>query len=92
MDYTIFNERFAGISEGTCSVVAELVATASENIPYYSDIEGKLLVPGSVAIVPSESAIYILDADLLWTNWDTGNKLPAPATEDNDPEEEDQNA
>ena len=81
MDYSIFNERISGVSDGTFSVVAELVASSSEAIPYYDTVEGRVLAPGSVAIVPSERAIYILDTDLLWTDWDTGDKIPAPETD-----------
>ena len=87
MDYSIFNEKLAGVSDSTFSVVAELVASSSETIPYYDTVEGRILAPGSVAIVPSERAIYILDTDLLWTNWDTGDKIPAPETEDEEKEE-----
>lgn len=87
MDYSIFNEKLAGVSDGTFSVVAELVASSSETIPYYDTVEGRILAPGSVAIVPSERAIYILDTDLLWTNWDTGDKIPAPETENEEKEE-----
>ena len=65
MDYSIFNEKLAGVSDGTFSVVAELVASSSETIPYYDTVEGRILAPGSVAIVPSETAIYILDTDLF---------------------------
>jgi hypothetical protein len=78
MDYSIFSEKLVSLSAGTLSVVAELVASSSETVPYYSAISDRLLLPGSVAIVPSESAIYILDTDLLWTEWGTGEKLPAP--------------
>ena len=87
MNYSIFNEKIAGVSDGTFSVVAELVAASSEDIPCYNGADGRLLAPGSVAIVPSESAIYILDTDLLWTDWDTGNKIPAP--EDDEEEDDD---
>ncbi|MCR5123048.1 MAG: hypothetical protein K6B74_11580 [Ruminococcus sp.] len=87
MDYSIFSEKLVSLSDGTVSVVAELVASSSETIPYYSNISGRLLAPGSAAIVPSESAIYILDTDLLWTNWDSGEKISPPESDDDEEEE-----
>lgn len=84
MNYSIFNERFMDISNGTASVIAELVAASSEDIPNYNAISGRLLKPGSTAIVPSEKKIYILDADLIWTDWSTGTKLTASDNEENE--------
>ena len=86
MDYSIISERLVCLSNGTAAVVSELVAASSEDIPYYDEVSGKTLEPGSAAIVPSESKLYILDTDLLWTEWGTGEKLPAP--ENDDPEDE----
>ncbi|SDB22665.1 hypothetical protein SAMN02910317_01154 [Ruminococcaceae bacterium FB2012] len=86
MNYTIYKEDLLNIANGTPAVRAELVASSSENIPYYSDVSGRTLAVGSVALVPSESKLYILDNDLLWTDWESGTKLSAPA------EQEEQNA
>ena len=86
MNYTIYKEDLLNIANGTPAVRAELVASSSENIPYYSDVSGRTLAVGSVALVPSESKLYILDNELLWTDWESGTKLSAPA------EQEEQNA
>lgn len=86
MNYTIYKEDLLNIANGTPAVRAELVASSSGNIPYYSDVSGRTLAVGSVALVPSESKLYILDNDLLWTDWESGTKLSAPA------EQEEQNA
>ncbi len=91
MDYSVFKETLTSLSDGSVSVLAELIASSSETIPYYSDVSDRLLAPGSIAIVPSESAIYILDVDLLWTDWSNGNKLPAPSSDDDDDDDEDDN-
>ena len=92
MDYSIYNEKLFSLSNGTACVVAELVAASSEDIPYYSEISGRTLTPGSTAVVPSEGKLYILDTDLLWTEWDTGTKLPAPEDESDEESETEQNA
>ena len=95
MDYSIFNERLLSLSNGTVSVVVELVAASSEDIPLFDAIDKRVLMPGSFAIVPSEKKLYILDADQLWTEWGTGTKITAPESDDNegdDNEEEEQNA
>lgn len=92
MNYSIYKEELLNISNGTPAVRAELVASSSENVPYYSDVSGRTLAVGSIAIVPSESKLYVLDTDLLWTDWETGDKIPAPEPEDDDESEEDPNA
>lgn len=89
MDYSIINERLSGVSDGIFSVVVDLVASSSETIPFYNEVADRVLVPGSVAIVPSESAIYILDTDLLWTDWGTGTKIPLPEDDGSDEKEVD---
>ena len=82
MNYSIFNERLSELSNGTASVIAELVAASSEDIPSPDAVSGRLLNPGSTAIVPSEMKVYILDADGLWTDWSTGEKLTDEETPD----------
>jgi len=84
MDYFIYSERLVSLSNGNASVIAELVAASSEDIPYYTEVSGRTLAPGSTAIVPSESKLYILDTDLLWTDWSTGTKIPAPEEDEGD--------
>ena len=81
MDYSILNERLISLSDGTAAVIAEITAASSEDIPYYNTVGGRSFAPGSTAIVPSEGKLYILDTDLLWTEWNTGTKIPAPEVE-----------
>ena len=78
MDYTICKEELLSCSNGTATVRAELIAASDEDIPGFDSIEGRLLAAGSVAIVPSERKLCILDTDKLWTDWETGDKLPLP--------------
>ena len=93
MNYTIYKEEMLKLSNGAPAVRAELIAASSQNIPYYTEVSGRTLAAGSIAIVPSESKLYILDTDLLWTDWSTGDKIPAPEPdEDSDGDEEAPNA
>ncbi|SDB55076.1 hypothetical protein SAMN02910317_02859 [Ruminococcaceae bacterium FB2012] len=88
MDYSIIRERLVCLSNGMAAVAAELIVASSEVIPYYNEVSGKTLEPGSVVIVPSESKLYILDTDFLWTEWGTGEKLPSPEDVPEDESEE----
>ncbi|MBR6101074.1 MAG: hypothetical protein IKP95_01465 [Ruminococcus sp.] len=92
MDYSIYKEELITVSEGTPNVKAELIAASSEDVPYYTAVEGRVLTVGSVAIVPSEGKIYLLDTDLLWTDWSSGDKLPAPEDDDDEDGGDDQDA
>ena len=78
MNYSIYKEELLSCSGEAAKVRAELVASSSETIPAYDGIDGRTLAVGSVAIVPSESKLYILDTDLLWTDWSNGEKLEQP--------------
>ena len=78
MDYSIYKEELLSCSESAAKVRAELIAASSEAIPPYNGIDGRILAAGSVAVVPSESKLYILDTDLLWTDWSNGEKLEQP--------------
>ena len=84
MNYSIYKEELFSCSGEAAKVRVELVASSSETIPAYDGIDGRALAVGSVAIVPSESKLYILDTDLLWTDWSSGDKLELP---DNSQEE-----
>ena len=75
MNYSIYKEELLSCSGEAAKVRAELVASSSETIPAYDGIDGRILAAGSVAVVPSESKLYILDTDLLWTDWSNGDKL-----------------
>jgi len=66
----IKNEKVITISSsGIASVDAELWASSSEDLPVYDSIAGRELVPGSIAVVPSESKIFVLDFDHEWKEW-----------------------
>ena len=71
MDYTIDNERLLSLDKATgkAKVRADIWAASSEVLPAYDAIEGRILVPGSLAAVPSESKTYILDLDNQWKEW-----------------------
>ncbi len=65
----IRREKIITISENTASVEAELWVSASEDLPAYDGIDGRLLVPGSIAVVQAESKIYVLGFDNAWKEW-----------------------
>lgn len=70
MDYTISEQKFIKIdSNSVTHIEAVLFVASSETIPDYDDIPNTLLVPGSIAIVPSETKIYVLDLDNQWVEW-----------------------
>ena len=65
----IRSEKIITLSENTASVEAEIWVEASENLPAYDGIDGRLLVPGSIAVVQAESKIYVLGFDNTWKKW-----------------------
>ena len=65
----IRREKIITLSENTASVEAELWVEASEDLPAYDGIDGRLLVPGSIAVVQAESKIYVLGFDNAWKEW-----------------------
>lgn len=69
--YRISEEKIISLDStaGTCSVEATLFASSAEDIPAYDDIPGRILVPGSIAIVPGSSALFVLDFDNSWAEW-----------------------
>lgn len=69
MNYTIDSETIISVNEGKVSVRAELWAASVEDLPDYNSIKDRILVPGSIALIPSESKIYVLDFSNSWTEW-----------------------
>ena len=71
MDYTIDNERLLSLDKATgkAKVRADIWAASSEVLPAYDAIEGRILVTGSLAVVPGEGKTYILDLDNEWKEW-----------------------
>jgi hypothetical protein len=84
MDYIISEQKFIKIdSDSVTHIEAVLFVASSETIPDYDDIPNTLLVPGSIAIVPSETKIYVLDLDNEWKEWgaeEDTRSVSAPAT------------
>ena len=71
MSYRISEQKVVSIDKATGKTVIEVVlfASSSENIPDYDDIAGNLLAAGSLAIIASESKVYVLDLDNEWKEW-----------------------
>ena len=69
--YRILSEKntTANTATGTTQSEAELIVSSSEDIPDYNEIPGRVLLPGSAALVPSESKIFVLDLDNEWKEW-----------------------
>jgi hypothetical protein len=70
--YRISNERLVSRSGSTLTVEAELIVDASTNIPAYDAITDRILVPGSIAIIPDESSYYMLNFSNQWVKWEAG--------------------
>lgn len=85
MDYRISEQKFIKLDEDSNSnIEATLFVSSTENLPDYNDIPNTVLVPGSIAIVPSESKVYVLDLDNEWEEWnaeetDGTRSVSAPA-------------
>ena len=70
MDYIISEQKFIKLDgDSNSHIEATLFVSSSENLPDYDDIPNTVLVPGSIAIVPSESKVYVLDLDNEWEEW-----------------------
>lgn len=54
---------------GTARVADTLIVSASADLPAADGLSGRILVPGSIAVVPSESKIFVLDTDDEWKEW-----------------------
>ena len=69
--YRILSEKntTANTATGTTQSEAELIVSSSEDIPDYNEIPGRVLLPDSAALVPSESKIFVLDLDNEWKEW-----------------------
>ena len=65
----IKSESVESIRNGVASVDAELWVSSSADLPAADGIAGRQLVPGSIAIVQSESKIYTLGFDNEWKEW-----------------------
>ena len=65
----IKSESVESIRNGVASVDAELWVSSSADLPAADGIAGRQLVPGSIAIVQSESRIYTLGFDNEWKEW-----------------------
>lgn len=60
-------ERFIKFDEQGRSVVDAVIIVS--DLPDYDKVDGRVLVPGSVAVIPSTGAIHMLDFDNEWKEW-----------------------
>ena len=66
MSYRISEEKVVSYDRNDVSVEAVIIASSTAALPAYNEVPGRILLPGSAAIIPSEGAIYILDTDSEW--------------------------
>lgn len=76
--YRIKKEKIESIKDGVAYVEVELWVSDAESIPAADGIDGRQLVPGSIAIIPSESSIYVLDFDSKWKEWKEQGSATTP--------------
>ena len=70
MNYDIYKEQFLHLDgNGKAVVRVELLAASAEALPAYNAIPGRILAEGSVAVLPSTGAVYMLDFDNTWKEW-----------------------
>ena len=73
MNYLINNEAVRCIKEGISYVLAELWVSSAADLPAADGITGRVLLPGTIAVVQAESAIYIMGFDEQWKEWGADN-------------------
>lgn len=73
MKYLINNEVVRCIKEGISYVLAELWVNSAADLPAADGITGRVLLPGTIAVVQAESAIYIMGFDEQWKEWGADN-------------------
>lgn len=71
MNYSIDNETIISMDSNAVKVRAELWAASAADIPDRDGIEGRVLAPGSIAVVPTEGKFYVLGFTGLWAEWGT---------------------
>ena len=66
--YRISDEKIISTDteHGITTVDATLIVSSTSALPAFNAIPGRRLVPGSVALIPSEGAFYMLDTDNTW--------------------------
>ena len=72
--YRISQEKTISLdnANGVATVDAAIIVSSSNDLPAYNGIPGRILVPGSAAIVPSEGKLYMMDFDNTWKEWGGG--------------------
>lgn len=68
--YRIYKECYVGTDSGNTLVEVEMVCDAAANLPAYDSIANKIIVPGSIAIIPDESGYYMLNFSNTWVKWE----------------------
>ncbi len=56
-------------SSGLAESEADMVVSSSGDLPGYDEVAGRILVPGSIAVVPTESKLFVLGLDNEWKEW-----------------------
>lgn len=73
MNYSIDEQKMVSTDSNGISLVRVVIyAKTSADIPAYNAFvatEKKQLAPGSVAVLPSTGAAYMLDFDNTWKAW-----------------------
>ena len=68
--YRIVKEYYAGTDSGNTLVEVEIVCDTVANLPAYNSIANKIIVPGSIAIIPDDSDYYMLNFSNTWVKWE----------------------
>lgn len=67
--YRISKEYYVGTDSGNTLVELELICDTASNLPAYNSIANKIIVPGSIALIPNESSYYMLNFNNIWVKW-----------------------
>lgn len=65
----IKEEKIVSVKDGVACVDAELIVSSARSLPEPDGIDGRELVPGSIAVVPDDSSIYVLGFGGEWKEW-----------------------
>lgn len=68
-NYSFDEVKTVKIADGKTYIRVTIWARSLQDVPAYDDFSDIILAPGSVAIIPSTSSIYVLDFDNVWKIW-----------------------
>lgn len=65
---TIYNEKYIRYadSENASEIIAEIFVDTSDELPAADDIDGKILLQGSIALIITEGKLAVLGGDNKW--------------------------